>query len=46
MIKIAAVVLLCVTPFAAQTKVLVAKSRTPSLTFDGYRSFCAADRLR
>ncbi len=39
--KLAAVVLLCATalPTAAQTKVLVAKSRVPSVTFDGYRSF-------
>jgi len=39
--KLAAVVLLCATalPMAAQTKVLVAKSRVPSVTFDGYRSF-------
>jgi hypothetical protein len=39
--KLAAVALLCATalPVAAQTKVLVAKSRVPSVTFDGFRSF-------
>jgi len=39
--KLAAVALLCATalPMAAQTKVLVAKSRMPSVAFDGYRSF-------
>jgi hypothetical protein len=39
--KIAAVALLGLTtpPMTAQTKVLVAKSRVPSVTFDGSRSF-------
>jgi hypothetical protein len=39
--KLAAVALLCLTtlPITAQTKTLVAKSRVPSVTFDGFRSF-------
>lgn len=39
--KLAAVALLCAIalPAPAQTKVLVAKSRVPSVTFDGFRSF-------
>lgn len=39
--KLAAVALFCATtlPMTAQTKVLVAKSRVPSVTFDGFRSF-------
>lgn len=39
--KLAAVAVLCATalPMAAQTKVLVPKSRVPSVTFDGFRNF-------